>query len=322
MKKLEILFLGLLLLPAFAFAAFNDVTLNTDTVISVGGYTLNLTGSSAVIQSVVLNDSNFSVTLSSGSSIQITSPTYQQLSVDVGTFTTSNNCADNTSILTLSSSGASGTVTITPQATICSTPAPSGSSGGGGGGGFSPPSPITPNGGFTATASTSNSQNKIILHFGFGSDITNIAISDNANFTPASYINATSSVEWTVPTTKILYVKYCNRYGRCSNPISVQISTSALVPIVSNSYKFYKNLSYRMTNSDVKELQKYLNTHGFIIAQSGVGSIGKETNYFGLLTKTALVKFQESHATEILVPSGLKKGTGYFGPSTRAFVNK
>ncbi len=121
MRKIIIACLGLLFLPAFAFAAFNDVTLTTSANISVGGYTLNITGSNAVISSIVVNASNFSVMLSSGSSIQVTSPTYQQLSVDVATFTTSNNCADNTSVLTLASSGASGTVTVTPQATVCST---------------------------------------------------------------------------------------------------------------------------------------------------------------------------------------------------------
>ncbi|TXI10250.1 MAG: DUF2341 domain-containing protein [Polynucleobacter sp.] len=197
---------------------------------------------------------------------------------------------------------------------------PVSSGGGGGGGGFSAPYPTAPAGGFTATRDITNSQNKTVLHFGFGNDITNIAISDNANFTPATYINATSSVEWIATTTKIWYIKYCNRYGRCSNPISLQIN--AYVPVVYNSYKFYRNLSYRMTNSDIKELQKYLNANGFIIAQSGAGSLGKETNYFGLLTYKALIKFQEAHSPDILTPNGLKKGTGYFGPSTRAFVNK
>ena len=181
----------------------------------------------------------------------------------------------------------------------------------GGGGGFSPPYPTAPAGGFTAIRDITNSQNKTILHFGFGNDITNIAISDNINFAPATYINATSSVEWTATTTKIIYVKYCNRYGRCSNPISLQIN--AYVPIVSNSYKFYRNLAYRMTGTDVLELQKYLNTHGFVLAQSGAGSLGKETNYFGLLTYKALVKFQKSIGWS---------GTGFFGPMTRGFINK
>jgi hypothetical protein len=95
MKKVIILFLALLLSPTFSFASFNDVTLTTSTTLSVGGYTLNVTGSSAVIQSIIINDGNFSVVLSAGSSIQITSPTYQQLTTDVNTFTTGNNCATN-----------------------------------------------------------------------------------------------------------------------------------------------------------------------------------------------------------------------------------
>jgi hypothetical protein len=189
-----------------------------------------------------------------------------------------------------------------------------------GGGGFSAPYPTAPAGGFTITRDITNSQNKTVLHFGFGNDITNIAISENIYFTPATYINATSSVEWTATTTKILYVKYCNRYGRCSNPISLQIN--AFVPIVSNSYKFYKNLSYRMTNSDVKELQKYLNTHGFIVAPSGAGSPGKETTFFGSLTRLAVIKFQEKYAKDVLAPWGFVKGTGYVGKTTLAKINE
>ena len=68
-----------------------------------------------------------------------------------------------------------------------------------------------------------------------------------------------------------------------------------------------------MTGTDVLELQKYLNTHGFVLAQSGAGSLGKETNYFGLLTYKALVKFQKSIGWS---------GTGFFGPMTRGFINK
>ena len=109
--------------PALTWAA-NDVTLTTSTNILVGGYTLNVSGSSAVIDSITVNTSDFTVTLSSGSSIEITSPTYQQLSVSPSTFTTSNNCVDNASVLTLASTGASGTVTVTPSASVCSTPPP------------------------------------------------------------------------------------------------------------------------------------------------------------------------------------------------------
>ena len=53
--------------------------------------------------------------------------------------------------------------------------------------------------------------------------------------------------------------------------------------------------------------------------QSGLP--GRETDYFGSLTYTALVNFQNYHASEILAPVELTQGTGYFGPATRAFVN-
>ncbi len=85
------------------------------------------------------------------------------------------------------------------------------------------------------------------------------------------------------------------------------------VPVPPYFY-FTKNLSQGMKNTDVKELQKYLNTHGFIVSQFGPGSPGNETEYFGLKTKAAVVRFQSAHA--------IKPSVGFFGPLTRAFVNK
>jgi hypothetical protein len=52
-----------------------------------------------------------------------------------------------------------------------------------------------------------------------------------------------------------------------------------------------------------------------------VGSPGKETTYFGLKTKGALIKFQEANFEAILKPQNFKKGTGVFGSSTRNFMN-
>lgn len=116
--------------PVTAYAA-NDVTLTTDTIISVGGYTLNVSGSSAVIDSIVVDESNLSVTLSSGSSITISSPTRNQLSSDVTSDVSASTCDNSASSITLSYSGA-GTVTnvITPSATICVTTVTASSGGG------------------------------------------------------------------------------------------------------------------------------------------------------------------------------------------------
>jgi len=44
----------------------------------------------------------------------------------------------------------------------------------------------------------------------------------------------------------------------------------------------------------VKELQIFLNSHGFTVSPSGAGSQGHETTYFGLKTVHALAVFQKS----------------------------
>jgi hypothetical protein len=65
-----------------AFAAYNDVTLTTNAVLSVNGITLNISASSSVIQSIMVNTTSFSFTLGTGSSLQVDAPNANQLSVD------------------------------------------------------------------------------------------------------------------------------------------------------------------------------------------------------------------------------------------------
>lgn len=243
--------------PTLAFAAFDDVTLTTDAVISVGGYTLNISGSSATIESIVVNANSFSVTLASGSSFTASSPTRNQLSSDVMSTVTSNICTGSASSITLGYSGG-GTVTtvITPSATVCS-----GSSGGG---------------------SSSSSGNGAPV-----SGPLSIGYRSGASANPAIPLpTATSSERTTAP-----------------------------------SIVFTRDLRVGTTHADIRELQKYLNRQGFVVAKTGAGSPGKETMTFGALTRIALIKFQEAHAASILTPLGLSKGTGYFGAGTRAFMN-
>ncbi len=110
--------------------------------------------------------------------------------------------------------------------------------------------------------------------------------------------------------------------GGVSTGQSLANGTIPTQPSLSTKFLFTRNLQLNTRHSDVLKLQQYLNAQGFKIAASGPGSPGNETNFFGRLTSNALIKFQEAHAVEILKPTGLKRGTGYFGPSTRAFVNK
>ncbi len=80
-----------------------------------------------------------------------------------------------------------------------------------------------------------------------------------------------------------------------------------------NTTTFTLNLALGDVNEEVRVLQVFLNTHGYIISDSGAGSIGKETNVFGNLTKQALIKYQKDN--------NITPAVGYFGPITRGFVN-
>ncbi len=80
------------------------------------------------------------------------------------------------------------------------------------------------------------------------------------------------------------------------------------------SFSFTQNLTPGMTSLEVKELQKYLNRNGFILAKSGPGSPGNETTFFGNLTKLALLNFQ--------IENKIPTTNGVFDLNTREFLNK
>lgn len=89
----------------------------------------------------------------------------------------------------------------------------------------------------------------------------------------------------------------------------------------SSRMMFTRDLKVGDKGPDVKKLQQYLNQRGFIVAESGNGSPGQETELFGPGTKDALKRFQESYAEILLKPYGLTEGTGYLGSVTRNFIN-
>jgi len=75
---------------------------------------------------------------------------------------------------------------------------------------------------------------------------------------------------------------------------------------------FVRNLYRGVTGEDVRDLQIFLNSRDFTVAESGPGSPGNETNVFGPATMRALSLFQSEH--------GVFPAQGYFGPITRKHI--
>lgn len=90
--------------------------------------------------------------------------------------------------------------------------------------------------------------------------------------------------------------------------------TQKITSSVGTTTAFTRDLKLGMTGDDVRLLQQFLNSNGFPLAESGIGSKGQESTYFGRMTRDALIKFQKSKS---VTPS-----VGYFGSITRAHVQQ
>ena len=101
------------------------------------------------------------------------------------------------------------------------------------------------------------------------------------------------------------------------------LTVFACLPVIAHAssvcpFTWERNLTIGMHGDDVRALQRFLNADNHTrIAAHGAGSPGAESSYFGLATKRALSIFQEKYASDILIPSGITKGSGIFGIATR-----
>jgi len=72
-----------------------------------------------------------------------------------------------------------------------------------------------------------------------------------------------------------------------------------------------------MNSQEVRCLQEFLKNQGPEIYPEGL-----ITGNFLNLTQSAVIRFQEKYANEILTPIGLEKGTGFVGEKTRSKINQ
>ena len=141
MKTYLIALLSFLIAPVLAFAAL-DVTLSESSVVSVGGYSLVVSGSASV-DSILVDTSSFSVVLSSGASLTVTSADRKAFTVSPSSYTTSQTCSATQSLVTVGLvSGPVTTVTVTPSSSNCTLSEGGIVGGGGGGGGGGAPTPV------------------------------------------------------------------------------------------------------------------------------------------------------------------------------------
>jgi hypothetical protein len=106
-----------------------------------------------------------------------------------------------------------------------------------------------------------------------------------------------------------LKVKY-NIASSSLNSPALSTPNSSSTP----TFKFTRDLKLGTKHAEVKLLQQFLNTQGFLVDLTGAGSPGQETSLFGKLTQQALIKFQQANK--------ITPAVGYFGPVTRKVILK
>ncbi len=251
---------ALSIVPSLAFAAASDVSMDTTVVLNIGDITVDVSGATAVVESITVDASTFSFNLQSGSSIEVTAPGRNVLNVDTTTDRTTNICSGAQSVLKYTGTAAR-TVTVTPSTTLCS------SFGSGHSSSSSSATPATPAvpavvPAIPATPASGLSAPQI-------QSILDVLASFDADAATIASVRAALSGTGSITTT-------------------TGSVTSTAVRV------FKANLTTGSLGSEVKMLQEFLNAHGYPVTASGPGSSGNETTQFGSATRAALVKYQKA----------------------------
>jgi hypothetical protein len=167
--------------------------------------------------------------------------------------------------------------TIVANRTFTTAPVPPSSSSTGGSSGGS-------SGSGGGSSSTTNSSNVS----GGGS-----SSSSGSSGGSGSSVNAGEEVSTTIPTPPPIPTPTPTS---TSTSTSTQITIPTPIPTLPlpriTKIETTRQLTLGSRGEDVKNLQKSLNELGFNVSQSGLGSSGQESNYFGIKTREALKKLQ------------------------------
>ena len=101
--------------------------------------------------------------------------------------------------------------------------------------------------------------------------------------------------------------------------ISPAVPASPALIRASSRASFNRQLVIGSVGDDVKSLQQFLNSRGFMVSPAGPGAPGNETKFFGPATRAAVIKFQLANG---IIQSATGAGAGHVGPKTRARINE
>jgi hypothetical protein len=123
-----------------------------------------------------------------------------------------------------------------------------------------------------------------------------------------------------VGTRKILVLTIVNNSTPLPSPVP-PTNTASSSATTTEKLVLTKSLWRGMIHPQVKILQKILSQKGYPVAQTGPGSKGQETTYFGQATESAVKRFQCA-AMRICSGSPSTTGYGFVGSRTRIELNK
>jgi uncharacterized protein (TIGR02145 family) len=104
--------------------------------------------------------------------------------------------------------------------------------------------------------------------------------------------------------------------------IPLPVTPSSVSGEIPADFLFTQNLARGAKGKHVKYLQILLNKDTATkVAESGSGSPGNETEFFGPATFNAVRRFQQKYIDEVLKPIGLTIPTGFVGAKTREKLN-